>query len=275
MGNKFKNKYRIDTVRLKWWDYRRNAAYFVTICTQNREHYFGEIKNGKMNLTEIGKIAHNYWQKIPHHYPFVILGEYVVMPNHVHGIIIINKPVSETVETHDGASHNKNKKQKIVETHSNASKINTANTGNNTNVETHDGASDGASHINPAKIDNDVNIETHDYASKIKSDIINKNKIVETQNFASLPPQSPPLPYKTTNQPDKPVNKFGPQSRNLASIIRGYKSAVKKYATLHGIDFAWQSRYYDHIIRDEQSFLRISEYIKNNPLNWREDKYFE
>ncbi|MBA7528398.1 hypothetical protein ES705_20581 [subsurface metagenome] len=69
-------------------------------------------------------------------------------------------------------------------------------------------------------------------------------------------------------------NKFGPQSKNLASIIRGYKTGVKKYATMNKIDFAWQPRYHDHIIRNEKSFQNISEYIANNPMNWNNDELY-
>ena len=92
MSEKFKGKYRISSSRLQNWDYGSNAAYFVTICTQNREHYFGEIINGLMHLSEIGLLSNKYWLEISEHFPFVELDEFVVMPNHVHGIIIINKP---------------------------------------------------------------------------------------------------------------------------------------------------------------------------------------
>jgi REP element-mobilizing transposase RayT len=123
-------------------------------------------------LSQTGKIAQDCWQEIPNHFPFVELGEFIIMPNHIHGIVIIDKPV-------------------------------------------------------------------------------------EAQNFAPL-------------QHEK-QNKFGPQSQNLASIIHGYKSAVKKYATMNAIDFSWQPRFYDHIIRDDESFRNISAYIANNPLNWYKD----
>lgn len=91
MIGKFKNKYRIASTRLQTWDYGWNGAYFVTICTQNRECFFGDIIDGKMQLSETGKIAHKFWIEIPNHFPFVKLGEFVVMPNHVHGIVIIDK----------------------------------------------------------------------------------------------------------------------------------------------------------------------------------------
>jgi putative transposase len=88
---KFKNKYRIPSNRLKNWDYSNNAAYFITICTQNREHFFGKIKNGEMHLNELGENATRFWLDIPKHFPFIELGNFVVMPNHTHGILIIDK----------------------------------------------------------------------------------------------------------------------------------------------------------------------------------------
>lgn len=91
--DKFQNKYRIPSTRLPHWDYRWAGAYFITLCTHNRQHFFGEIANQQMQLSEIGKIAHELWYQIPHHPQNVELGTFVVMPDHVHGIIIItNNP---------------------------------------------------------------------------------------------------------------------------------------------------------------------------------------
>jgi len=95
MTNRFQNKYRISSNRLKNWDYGKNGAYFITICTRNREHFFGEIVcvDGKneMHFNEIGVLANGFWSAIPNHFPFVALGNFQVMPNHVHGILIIDK----------------------------------------------------------------------------------------------------------------------------------------------------------------------------------------
>ncbi len=90
---------------------------------------------------------------------------------------------------------------------------------------------------------------------------------VETQNFASLPSTAPSTVSSFQNQ-------FGPQSKNLASIIRGFKIGVTK--NVHKINsvFAWQPRYHDHIIRNNRSFENISNYIVNNPKNWDEDKFY-
>lgn len=173
--------------RYKGYDYSQNGCYFVTICTKNREIFFGDIV-GTQNLaflrdfaflraTEIGKIAEKFWREIPDHFPFVKLDKFVIMPNHVHGIIQIDNP-------------------------------------------------------DPAG----------------------------TQDFAF------PL-----FQPEY-QNKFGPQSKNLSSIIRGFKIGVTKYANNKKIDFAWQSRFHDHIIRNDYELDRIRQYIIYNPIKWESDQ---
>jgi hypothetical protein len=88
---KFRNKYRIESSRLRNWDYSSDGAYFITICTKDREHFFGEIVDGKMQFSENGKMAGEFWEEIETKHDFVISDEWVVMPNHIHGIIFIQK----------------------------------------------------------------------------------------------------------------------------------------------------------------------------------------
>ncbi len=197
MGKKFQNKYRTETTRLRSWNYGWNGAYFITICTQNRESFFGEVSNQKMILSDIGNITNQCWNDIPNFYPFVRLGEFIVMPNHVHGIIIIDKSNDDAVQTQHLASQRG----------------------------------------------------------------IHK----EAQGIA-------PVPQNKSKQISQ--NRFGPQSNNLASIVRGFKIGVTKNARKIRPDFKWQPRYHDHIVRDEESYQRISEYIRNNPTNWNEDKFY-
>jgi REP element-mobilizing transposase RayT len=177
MIDKFKEKYRTETTRLKGWNYASGGYYFVTICEKNRSFVFGDICNDTVSLTPLGRAAMSCWTAIPEHFPFVELDAFCIMPNYVHGIIIINSGV-----------------------------------------------------------------------------------VVETQNLASL-------------QGNETGNKFGPQSRNLASIVRGFKIGVTKYARANDIDFAWQPRYYDRIIRDEQELFAVRTYIRNNPVEWELDEY--
>ena len=191
-NHKFKHKYRTTSARLKYYDYSSNGGYFITICTKNCTHYFGSIDDGKIQLTEIGIQADKCWQEIPSHFPFVVQDSYIIMPNHIHGIIIIDK----TVETQNLACNH---------------------------------------------------VETQNLACNNK----------ETQYLASLQQQGKPK-----------FNKFGPQSGNLGSIIRGFKIGVKKWALQNNIQFDWQSRFYDHIIRNVNELNRIRKYIIDNPLKW-------
>jgi REP element-mobilizing transposase RayT len=163
-----------------------------------------------MTLSPIGIIAQSCWYEIPQHFPFVELGAFITMPNHIHGIVIINKQVIKMM---------------------------------------------------------DANV------------IMDAN--VETQNFASLqkPPQKPPQNPPPQNPPSPPPspnpNKFGPQSQNLASIVRGYKIGVTKNARPIHSDFAWQPRFHDRVIRDDTEYQRINDYIENNAQNWENDKFFK
>src|SRR5664279_5405415 len=87
----FQNKYRVESARMKNWDYSWPGLYFITICTDGREHYFGEITNRQMHINETGELAQTFWMEIPTHFPFIILDAFMIMPNHIHGIIIIEK----------------------------------------------------------------------------------------------------------------------------------------------------------------------------------------
>lgn len=178
--DKFQNKYRIPSARLQHWDYRWAGAYFTTICTHNREHYLGEIVNGQMQLSHIGIIADIMWYQLPYHAKNIELGAFVVMPNHIHGILILNDTV-------------------------------------------------------------------------------------QTLHATSLP---------STEQKNEQMAMISPKSNSISTIIRSYKSAVTKHAHRLGFDFQWQTRFHDHIIRNDESFQKITNYIINNPANWQDDKFF-
>lgn len=107
MAEKFQNKYRIPSARLQDWDYGTNGAYFITICTKEMKHFFGEVVDKKMNLNEIGELAEEYWIEILQHFPYIELGNFQIMPNHMHGILIIDKSHVD-VETRFIASNPEN-----------------------------------------------------------------------------------------------------------------------------------------------------------------------
>ena len=100
----YHNKYRVESIRLKGWDYSTPWWYFVTIATKNHNEYFGKIISGEMELNQVGEIAERCWRDIPTHYPKVELDYFVVMPNHLHGMVVITE---HTVEPCRGmALHN-------------------------------------------------------------------------------------------------------------------------------------------------------------------------
>jgi putative transposase len=179
MNGKFRNKYRKASIRLPEWDYRWAGAYFITICTKNQQNYFGKIQEGKIILSPVGVLAEVFWHEIKQHAKHVRLGEFVVMPNHIHGILII---CDEAVEPEHEPGHT------------------------------------------------------------------------------------------LALQPIQRFQHIGCNS--VSSIIGSYKSAVTKYANRLNLDFAWQTRFYDHIIRDADSYKSIALYIYNNPSKWDSDRYF-
>ena len=111
MCSLFRNKYRIEPCRLKGHDYSKGSRYFITICTQGKAIWFGNILNQQMILSETGQIAKKLWQDLPEHFSFVSLDEYVIMPDHVHGIIIINPCADDYVETLHATSLRQQRKQ--------------------------------------------------------------------------------------------------------------------------------------------------------------------
>ena len=138
------------------------------MCVSTRGELCDSTAGNSSFLQEsaIGQTAIDYWLEIPKHYPFVQLDEFVVMPNHIHGILFFNKP------------------------------------------------------------------------------------------------------HKTDWIP----NSFGVQSQNLGAVIRAFKSSLKRFANQNNIEFEWQARYHDRIIRDEKELKAIRKYIVDNPDNWLNDE---
>ena len=88
---KFNSQYHHrHSIRLKGFDYKKEGMYFITICTTNRDQIFGQIENNEMLFSSLGRIAYNEWLRSAEIRPNIEMDEFVVMPNHIHGIIIIN-----------------------------------------------------------------------------------------------------------------------------------------------------------------------------------------
>lgn len=91
------------SIRLHGFDYTQRGAYFVTVCTHDRTCLFGDVVDGAMRLNNAGRVTERCWAAIPDHFPHVEIDVFVVMPNHVHGIVWIVNDVSGDVGARDGA----------------------------------------------------------------------------------------------------------------------------------------------------------------------------
>ncbi len=234
----YHGKYRIPSARLQNWDYSNEGAYFITICTKDKVHLFGEIENGAMVLSKVGIIADILWYEIKYHTRNVELGEFVVMPNHIHGIVLLKSNEQNTIY----------------------------NPGRIAPVETLHATS--LQH----RLDNNIGdiapVETLHATSLQPSGVNHPGHIapVETLHATSL--QHPP-------SINKKMASISPKSNSISTIIRSYKSAVTRHAHRLGYEMEWQTRFYDHIIRNPTSFAKIANYIVNNPANWKEDKFYD
>ncbi len=172
----FKDKYRIESARLKNWDYASAGWYFVTICARERECVFGRLIEDEMRLSALGEIACKCWLEIPQHSSCgVEIDTFIVMPNHVHGILMIVGDVAR-----------------------------------------------------------------RDVACNVSTNM---------------------------------MPKMSPGAGSLGAIVRSYKSAVTRWARTNGSsDFAWQERFYDHIIRKESTLDKVRNYIVGNPARWQDDR---
>ena len=257
MSDRFHDRYRIPSARASWWDYRRNAAYFVTICTASRECFFGNIldtsnKTLTLNpeetlnatslhiqniLSPIGEIAQSCWQEIPQHFPYVQLDSFIIMPNHVHGIIIIDKRIGMMVENES---------------------IRSMDDPTNSTIDLTNGP-----------------VETlHATSLPIQPTLQPNNLSSLSSNAASETNPIPPINIAFSPIKNEFMASISPKWGTLGSIVRSYKSAVSKRAHKINPNFTWQTRFYEIIIRSEQTYRVISDYIVDNPSKWKDDQFY-
>lgn len=199
------------SIRLQGYDYAQAGLYFITICCHNRECLFGEVIGADnnqpvqeyihpiagsilpyMKLNKAGRFADKCWLEIPNHFPNAVLHEYIVMPNHIHGIIEIKVVMIEDYP-------------------------------------------EGAENLQPLQ-----------------------DNIEASNKFQQMIP------------------------RSIGSIVKGFKIGVTKWFRnnpMIGVENfqpqqIWQRNYYEHIIRNEEAYQNISNYIVNNPAKWYEDKFY-
>ena len=239
---RFINKYRIQSNRMPQWDYSGNGIYFITLVTQNRECNLGQIIKKQSQppyiaLSDFGTIVNNEWLKSFEIRNELFLDEYIIMPNHLHAIVVLdNSQINDSDGTDD-----------TVGTHG-----------------TDDTDGVGGTHGTHGTDDTDGVGGTHGTHGTHGTD-------VETHGRASLRP-----PHQT---------KLFRKPKSISSFIAGFKSAINSkiddYIDEFGLDIPkynrynhfFQPNYHDHIIRNDTEHIRIKNYIINNPLKWRDDKF--
>ena len=247
MSDRFKDIYRIQSARARWWDYSHKGIYFITICTQGMDCLLGEIVKNEMNLSFIGTYAAKCWQEIPEHFPFVKLHAWTIMPNHVHGIIEILPNVS-VVTLHATSQHKS--LPTLIEMRG----------------EVLEEKTDEITWEMPGKISGELSGEiSGELSGEISGEISG-----ETLHATSL--HRPQAIYMAKNQK---MSSISPCRGSLGSIVRSYKSAVSKQVHKLHPHFGWQERFYDNIIKNTEAYHRIEIYIQNNVRNWDKDRLYK
>ncbi len=196
---KYKNRYRISSARANWHDYN-GGFYHVTVCTKDRELYFGKIEDGEMKMSEMGKYAEEQFRNVTSYYPYSEIPLFVVMPNHIHAIVIIDN---------------------------------------------RDACRDAIHRVSHRVSDFHL-VKDNTLGFELENSETHKGGITRESN---------PMLY-----------------HRLGTVIRGLKARVTHYAREQGIDFAWQSRFHDRIIRDQTDLNETVKYVENNVAQWEEDE---
>ncbi|BBC26324.1 transposase [Pseudanabaena sp. ABRG5-3] len=239
-----REKHHRRSIRLKGYDYSSVGSYFITICTFQRECLFGTISDGEMRLNQYGKIVHSHWQNLPKYYPRLELDEFVIMPNHIHGILFLidNDDISMNHDNSVGAG-----------------------LADNFSLENQNSFSKPAPTNGLADDFAFKNKDLPDGAGLADNFALNAESINKTRPYkTSIPTETAPTKNFTTE------NNYG-----SPEIIRGFKTffarRVNQIRHTSGIP-VWQRNYYDHIIRDETSLKKIRQYIQTNPRLWQVDQ---
>lgn len=174
----FREKYRIESARKPGWDYTLPGWYFVTICTEGRQPSFGWVSNAIVHLSAVGKYVDACWKEVPQHHQHIDIDDFVVMPNHMHAIVIIGGP-------------------------------------------------------------------------------------------ERLPEPRKRKKFKQVAE----LNTVRPKANSLGAVVGSFKSVVTQWCQAQRIDFEWQPRFHDRIIRGKNSLTATWEYIRDNPANWCKDEF--
>ena len=311
------------SMRFNGYDYSQEGAYFITICCKDRACLFGEIKNREMILNANGIIAHNEWLQTTKIRSNVELDVFVIMPNHIHGIVIIN---NHAIDDRRGVLHtpgllmndrgnkpdvlhapgllmnDRGNKPDVLHTPGSGSGTSGSVLGTSGSVLGAPGSALGASgsikgvcdtplqktvgrglgvcNTSLQKMDGrDMGVCNTSLQITVGRDmgVCNtslQKTVVRDMGLCNTPLQK--MDGRDLGVCNTPLRS---PSNTIGAIVRGYKSAVTKQINILGSgnynqsSTVWQRNYHDHIIRNEQSYQHISNYIINNPAKWDVDTF--
>lgn len=255
------NKYRIDSQRMPHWNYSRNGKYFITFCVKNYKHIFGHVENNKMILSKFGKIANQQWHKSFEIRNELFLDEFIIMPNHIHAILILfhpNQKMNREIGLEWDAIGNGDGDNGDKKSHENGIGGIRGNGGDGGDVQTHGRASLRAE--NGAEF-----IPNSDFQLKRQPKSI--SSFIAGFKSACYTPFDDLIDDHNDNQ-----YKYSDDSY-LYNISRFPLDNSMKYKKYNRKNKIWQPGYHDNIIRDDQAYHNIKNYIINNPSKWDKDTF--
>jgi putative transposase len=297
-------KHHRQSIRLKGYDYRRSGYYFITICVVDRSSLFGRIVNRRLELNPLGELVGNIWQGLPRSFPGLEIDEFVVMPNHFHGILrlcdrsdgrdridMVGDP--DNPDRIDMVSDPDNPDRiDMVSDPDNPDRIDMVGDPDNPDRIDMVGDPDNPDRIdmvgdpdNPDRID--MVGDPDDVRAKHWDDNFSCRPIINLPNASPLPashhnrstlPTShhnrSPLPASQRSTPtDRPT---GTVPGSMNAIVQNFKSISTRKINIYRQSpgqQVWQRNYYERIIWENAGLQRVRQYIINNPRSWQKDKF--
>ena len=299
-------KHHRRSIRLKGHDYTSPGAYFITICTHQRQCLFGEIIDGEMQLNEFGKWVDACWKRLPTHFPHLQLDRFVVMPNHIHGILTLTPNLSEHPPSHGrGAAFGKPSLQLSPISRPNATPGSESPKRSHSTDSVCPNATPGSespkrSHSTDSVCPNatpgsESPKRSHPADSVCPNATPGSESPKRSHPADSVCPDATPGLGQPFAQPlineSEPGVAFGREmgvngvndlpnaaplrAGSVGAIVLNFKSVTARRTNqmrkMTSVP-VWQRNYYEHIIRDDIALANIQRYIDNNPRSWWQDR---
>jgi REP element-mobilizing transposase RayT len=263
------------SIRLKGYDYAQAGGYFITVCTQGRVCFFGDVTGEAMQLNEAGRMVASEWHAQANRFPTVRLDAFVVMPNHIHGIIWIENDVGAGLVPAQTAPARMDSAPAHGATTRVAPAVGDIVDGI-VRIENDVGAGLVPAQTAPARMDSAPAYGATPRVAPTVGDIVDGIVRIENDVGAGLvPAQTAPARMDSA-----PAHRATPRvAPTIGDIVGAFKS-LTTVAYARSVQQSgwpafrgrlWQRNYYEHIIRNDESLNDIRQYILDNPLKWELD----